>query len=72
MLRKRPERRVNGLWSVGTFVGTICRQTPEFVLIRSQFVAVPPSPKMQKAPYYRGFYWSEREDLNLRPLVSQS
>ena len=28
--------------------------------------------KMQKAPHYRGFFWSEREDLNLRPLVSQT
>ena len=31
-----------------------------------------PNQKMQKAPYYRGFFWSEREDLNLRPLVSQT
>jgi hypothetical protein len=30
------------------------------------------SQKIQKAPSYRGFYWSEREDLNLRPLVSQT
>ena len=28
--------------------------------------------KMQKAPDTRGFLWSEREDLNLRPLVSQT
>jgi hypothetical protein len=28
--------------------------------------------KMQKAPHLRGFFWSEREDLNLRPLVSQT
>jgi hypothetical protein len=27
---------------------------------------------MQKPPFYRGFLWSEREDLNLRPLVSQT
>ena len=27
---------------------------------------------VQKAPYYRGYFWSEREDLNLRPLVSQT
>jgi hypothetical protein len=27
---------------------------------------------MQKTPFYRGFLWSEREDLNLRPLVSQT
>jgi hypothetical protein len=26
---------------------------------------------MQKALLLQGFYWSEREDLNLRPLVSQ-
>src|SRR5258708_10959892 len=32
----------------------------------------PFSPKMQKAPISRGFLWSEREDLNLRPLVSQT
>jgi hypothetical protein len=31
-----------------------------------------PAAKIRKAPYYRGFYWSEREDLNLRPLVSQT
>ncbi len=27
---------------------------------------------MQKALQQQGFFWSEREDLNLRPLVSQT
>ncbi len=30
------------------------------------------SPRMQKALLLQGFCWSEREDLNLRPLVSQT
>jgi hypothetical protein len=32
----------------------------------------PRSLKMQKVLLLQGFYWSEREDLNLRPLVSQT
>ena len=28
--------------------------------------------KRKKPPHLEGFYWSEREDLNLRPLVSQT
>ncbi len=27
---------------------------------------------MQKSPVFTGLFWSEREDLNLRPLVSQT
>ena len=26
----------------------------------------------KKAPHMQGLFWSEREDLNLRPLVSQT
>jgi hypothetical protein len=49
--------------------GDFARSKPLFVRFS---LPLPESLKMQKAPYYRGFCWSEREDLNLRPLVSQT
>jgi hypothetical protein len=36
------------------------------------YVPARPPSETKKAPTIRGFYWSEREDLNLRPLVSQT
>ena len=67
-----PERRANSLGNVGTFVGTVCRQFGTIALICSVFVPVTAKLGMQKALQLQGLSWSEREDLNLRPLVSQT
>ena len=44
---------------------------PEFAGSCLVFVLLPRHREMNKARL-RGFFWSEREDLNLRPLVSQT
>jgi hypothetical protein len=66
------ERRVNRAGSAGTFRGLL----PPYPSNLGYFVPISllwlRSLKMQKALHLQGFYWSEREDLNLRPLVSQT
>jgi hypothetical protein len=58
--------------SLGTFLGTFRLEIPNFSGFCSAFVRLRRHREMKKAPYFRGFFWSEREDLNLRPLVSQT
>jgi hypothetical protein len=67
----RTEHHKDGRPQPGTFLGTphtIHRFIPDFVRF-SCFCR--DTVKTKKAPHLQGYCWSEREDLNLRPLVSQ-
>ena len=48
------------------------RQETHFGAFSFQYRARCPSDRIGKTLYKQGLYWSEREDLNLRPLVSQT
>jgi hypothetical protein len=63
---ERPEPTVGGLWED---YPRISPETPVFVPF---LLPLQRSHLMKKPLVSRGFSWSEREDLNLRPLVSQN
>jgi hypothetical protein len=66
------ERRKNAAFLSGTFRGLYPRLPPHLPNFVQFSLPWQRRHKMQKTPYLRGFLWSEREDLNLRPLVSQT
>jgi hypothetical protein len=66
------ERRKNAAFLTGTFRGLYPHLPPRLPYFVRFSLPWQTRHKMQKAPYLRGFLWSEREDLNLRPLVSQA
>ncbi len=54
------------------FSGDFLPGNPELFRFLFGFRAIAAVARNEKAPHLQGFFWSEREDLNLRPLVSQT